>query len=175
MWQIAALPWLLYSMCTVANGCAPCVKTGSHFIFSWWHIPPSIPSPVAPCFFSNDLTVAMKSSGGVGGGGLTLIRISYPLQLAAVSPLHPIVFQLDFRALCLETTLLVRMCFTCAGPAEVIKASAALCWRGCLETRSFWRLTLAQAVSAYKACKIRRCSVHPAPVGAVHSSSNFVW
>ena len=39
--------------------------------------------------------------------------------------LHHVVFLLGFSAPSLETTLLVRMCFTCAGPAEVIKASAA--------------------------------------------------
>ena len=50
------------SVCTVANVCAPCVKTSSHFIFSWWHIPPRIPSPLAPCFFCNDLTAAGEIS-----------------------------------------------------------------------------------------------------------------
>lgn len=35
-----------------------------------------------------------------------------------------------FIALWLETTLLVRMCFTCAAPAEIIKASAVLLGRG---------------------------------------------
>lgn len=45
-------------------------------------------------------------------------------------PLNHVVFLLGFSTPCLETTLLVRMCFTCAGPAEVIKASAALCRKG---------------------------------------------
>lgn len=52
-----------------------------------------------------------------------------PSIVGASFLLHHIVFLLGFSAPWLETTLLVRMCFTCAGPAEVIKASAAKCRR----------------------------------------------
>ena len=77
----------------------------------------------------------------------------------------------------LETTLLVRMCFTCAGPVEVIKASAAS-WveeRKSLETRSFRKLMLAQAISVYSICTIRCFSCLEEHSITRVSSLIFVW
>lgn len=78
-----------------------------------------------------------------------------PFIAGAGFPLHHVVVRLGFSAPWLETTLLVRMCLTCAGPAEVIKASCSLVLeRKCLETRSFGKLMLAQAISVYSSCTI---------------------
>ena len=102
-------------------------------------------------FLCNDLTMA---------GEISWVEDYYKHRLPSIAgasfPLHHVVFLLGFSAPWLETTLLVRMCFTCAGPAEVIKASAAS--RGSRgrvgETRSFGKLMLAQAISVYTSCTI---------------------
>ncbi len=108
-------------------------------------------SPLALCFFCNDLTAA----GEISWVEDYIISIGYPLLWAPVFPSIMLFSCWCFSAPWLETTLLVRMCFTCAGPAEVIKGSAAL-WRKrmSLETRSFGKLVLAKAILVYRSCTI---------------------
>lgn len=117
---IAAIAYIYYMHCGKWL-CAPCENYFTLY-FSWWHIPPSIPLPVPPCFCNNDRTV--------GGEIRTVIGIGYLLpswlQFSSL-PYHLLAVIQSFSVW--------RMCFTCAGPAEVIKASAALCLRVNLEAR----------------------------------------
>lgn len=87
----SVLPQLTY-MRTVRNVCTLCVKNGSHFIFSWWHIPPWIPFHL--CHVSSAMIWQYLVQSVWWD---VIISIGYPLPQVPVF-LHHVVFLLGFSA-----------------------------------------------------------------------------
>lgn len=160
---ISSQAWVAYIISTVANGYVPRVRTASHFIFSWWHIPPSLSSSVASSFlvlFYNRATIGVKCSIFSFSFCTPSARLTSRSQTVTGPPAQEAGEQRTSRLGCSsglhfsflsylsvrfqswavkrkktnkKNTLLASSCFTCAGPAAVIKPSAALCRRGGLK------------------------------------------